>query len=256
MKKALIIATAAAALGGSVLVYSAFAQQGPGPMMGWRPNTADIGAFQDARIAALKAGLQLNAEQEKLWPPVEAALKDISKNRLARIEKSRAEREKLSTERETQTQITPPDPTQRLRRASEFLGERSTELKRLADAVQPLYEKLDDAQKRRFAVLGRLAMRPGMGPRMMRWRDRADDGWQHRGPMGPRFGWQNDDGPRGPMGPRFNQRDDQSPRGPMGPRFNQRDDQSPRGPMGPGMQRDHHDGRLGLRFQDQDEEQL
>jgi hypothetical protein len=244
MKKALIIA-AAAALGGSVLVYSAFAQQGPGPMMrwrqDWRPNTADIGAFQDARIAALKAGLQLNADQEKLWPPVEAALKDISKNRLARIEKFRAEREKLRTERETQTQITPPDPTQRLRRASEFLGERSTELKRLADAVQPLYEKLDDAQKRRFAILGRLAMRPGMGPRMMRWRDRADhDGWQHRGPMGPRFGWQNDDGPRGPMGPRFNQRDDRSPRG----------------PMGPGMQRDHHDGRLGLRFQDQDEEQL
>ncbi len=247
MKKALIIATAAAAIGGSVLVYSAFAQQGPGPMshrwrQDWRPNPADIGAFQDARIAALKGGLQLNAEQEKLWPPVEAALKDMAKKRLERVEKFRAEREKLRTERETQTTL--PDPVARLRRGADYLGERSAELKRLADAVQPLYEKLDDAQKRRFAILGRMAMRPGMGQRMMRWRDRADmrddqrDGWQHRGPMGPRFGWRNDDGPRGPMGPRFGQRDDEGPRGPMGPR----------------MEQDRHDGRLGLRFGEPEEQ--
>ena len=39
------------------------------------------GAFADARIAALHAGLKLNAEQEKNWPAVESALRDLAKQR-------------------------------------------------------------------------------------------------------------------------------------------------------------------------------
>src|SRR4026208_1766316 len=38
-----------------------------------RLSAEDISAFGDARIAALHAGLKLTAEQEKLWPPGEAA---------------------------------------------------------------------------------------------------------------------------------------------------------------------------------------
>lgn len=214
MKKALVVATAAALLGGSVLVYSAVAQQGPGPMR-WRPSAEDVGAFANARIAALHAGLALSAEQEKLWPPVEAALKDLAKNRRERFEKFRAARE---------TQTGPLDPVARMRRGAELMGQRAAELTKLADAVQPLYEKLDDAQKRRYQILSR------MGPRgqMMQWRRRADDtpGWRQRGDdtRGPgmhrRFGWNEDVGPRGPaVGPRLGWRGEQDMRGPhMGPR--------------------------------------
>ena len=77
-----------------------------------------------------------------------------------------------------------------MRRGAEFMGERAADLKKLADAAQPLYEKLDDAQKRRFAMLLRSGTRPGMQNRFARWRDRAEmrgedhrDGWRHhRGP--------------------------------------------------------------------------
>jgi hypothetical protein len=40
----------------------------------------DRAAFLDARIAALKAGLELNAEQEKNWPPLESAMRDLARN--------------------------------------------------------------------------------------------------------------------------------------------------------------------------------
>ena len=38
----------------------------------------DRAAFADARIAALHAGLRLTPDQEKLWPPVVAAIRDLS----------------------------------------------------------------------------------------------------------------------------------------------------------------------------------
>jgi zinc resistance-associated protein len=46
----------------------------------------DIAAFTDACIAALKTALNLTPDQEKNWPAVEQALRDISKERLARRE--------------------------------------------------------------------------------------------------------------------------------------------------------------------------
>jgi zinc resistance-associated protein len=39
------------------------------------PSPEDIKAFTDARIAALKAGLQLTPDQEKNWPPFEQAIR-------------------------------------------------------------------------------------------------------------------------------------------------------------------------------------
>src|SRR5262245_16434024 len=49
-----------------------------------RISAEDVAAFTDARIAALKAGLKLTAEQEKNWPAVETALRDIAKQRAER----------------------------------------------------------------------------------------------------------------------------------------------------------------------------
>ena len=45
----------------------------------------DRAAFLDARIAALKAGLELNAEQEKNWAPLESAMRDLAKQRAERF---------------------------------------------------------------------------------------------------------------------------------------------------------------------------
>src|SRR5260370_41533530 len=41
----------------------------------------DRAAFVDARISALKPGLELNAEQEKNWAPLESAMRDLAKQR-------------------------------------------------------------------------------------------------------------------------------------------------------------------------------
>src|SRR5712672_320211 len=83
MWKTLIAGTTILTIAGSTL---ASAQQ---PSPAERPHHAqltadDIAAFSDARIAALKTALRLTPEQEKNWPAVEQALRDISKERLAR----------------------------------------------------------------------------------------------------------------------------------------------------------------------------
>ena len=53
----------------------------------------DRAAFLDARIAALKAGLELSAEQEMNWPPLELAMRDLAKARAARFVAWRQRRE-------------------------------------------------------------------------------------------------------------------------------------------------------------------
>lgn len=123
---------------------------------GGRLSPEDRAAFSDARIAALHAGLKLNADQDKNWPPVEAALRDLAKERAQAITQRQERRE--ARER--------PDPIQRLRNASDAMSARAAGLKRLADASEPLYRSLDDGQKRRLEILSRQVMRPhGMGRR-------------------------------------------------------------------------------------------
>ena len=109
----------------------------------------DIAAFTDARIAALKTALRLTPDQEKHWPAVEQALRDISKERLA-----------LRQARSAAGQ--PVDATERLRDRADALAARATALRRLADAEKPLYQSLDEAQKRRFAIAMRFAARRHM----------------------------------------------------------------------------------------------
>ena len=48
---------------------------------GFRASAEDVAAFTDARVAGLKAGLKLTAEQEKNWPAVETAIRDLAKDR-------------------------------------------------------------------------------------------------------------------------------------------------------------------------------
>ncbi len=140
--KLVLAGTTALAIAGSSLAY---AQQGPSRGHGPRSQVTaqDVVAFGDARIAALKAGLQLTAEQEKNWPALETALKNAAKQRSERFA-AHASADK------------PRDPIERLRTHAEDMTTRGATLKSIADAAQPLYQSLDDAQKRRFTMLAQL----------------------------------------------------------------------------------------------------
>src|SRR3979411_925026 len=81
MKKVLLAGTAALVIAGSTAVY---AQHRPWFHDHFRMSAEDRTAFADARIAAVHAGLELTPAQEKLWPPVEAAVRDFAKLRIDR----------------------------------------------------------------------------------------------------------------------------------------------------------------------------
>ena len=153
MKKALIAATAAALIAGSAVSYAANTG-GPGKGDRWQPSAADFAALTDARIAGLKAGLKLTPEQEKLWPQVETTLRDVSKDRAARMEQAREARKADDGAR--------PDPIARMRNAATRMDATAADLRKVADASQPLYNVLDEAQKQRLNVLLRQNFK-GMG---------------------------------------------------------------------------------------------
>jgi zinc resistance-associated protein len=144
--------TVAPSLTGSFAVADDSAQR---EERGDRFSPEDRAAFLDARIAALKAGLELNAEQEKNWPPLESAMRDLAKQRAERFAAWKNRREASDNE------PTEANPIDRLTRASESLSARSADLQKLASAAKPLYDSLDDSQKRRFAVLFRARMGHG-----------------------------------------------------------------------------------------------
>ncbi|MET0604866.1 MAG: hypothetical protein ABWZ80_00270, partial [Beijerinckiaceae bacterium] len=50
----------------------------------------------------------------------------------------------------------PADPIAQLRRSADASAERAAELRKVADAAEPLVKSLDDNQKRRFNALARL----------------------------------------------------------------------------------------------------
>ena len=136
------------------------------------PSAEDVAAYTDARIAALKAGLKLTPDQEKNWPAVETAIRDIAKQRTDRL---RAEREQRAERRNGGQQAAAPDAIARMRRIADNMEARGTALKKFADAAQPLYNSLDNSQKRRFAALVRMGVREGfMGQRMHRMMRRGE----------------------------------------------------------------------------------
>ncbi|HEU4660914.1 MAG TPA: Spy/CpxP family protein refolding chaperone [Pseudolabrys sp.] len=162
MIKSVLVGTTALAIAGATLAYAAQPARQHDHMNRWRPTAADITAFGDARIAALHAGLKLTPDQEKNWPAVEGALRDLAKQRADRL----AARENAEK---------PKDPIERLARHASRMSERGAALKKVADAVGPLYQTLDEGQKRRFMILARLGHN-----RFAKWRHHRD-GWRHHG---------------------------------------------------------------------------
>src|SRR5277367_2397876 len=108
MKKILLAGVAVLALVGTTVVY---AQHRPF-FEHMRMSPEDRAAFTDARIAAVHAGLKLTADQEKLWPPLEAAVRDFAK---MRMDRANARMDTKSDNSKPDDAQKPDDPVARLR---------------------------------------------------------------------------------------------------------------------------------------------
>ena len=158
MLKPVIAATAMLAIAGSTFVYAqqggyrGFRDGGPRFEHRHRLSADDVSAFADARIAALKAGLELTPDQAKNWPTFEAALRNMVQLRIDRIKARQA------AQQQDQSQ-TPGSPFDRMAKRADAMSKRSVALKQIADAGAPLYQSLNDDQKARFTMLARM-LRP------------------------------------------------------------------------------------------------
>jgi zinc resistance-associated protein len=212
---------AALAIAGSTLVYAqqrfdghgGFGNGGPRAEHQHRHLSADdVAAFADARIAAMKAGLELTPDQAKNWPAFEQAVRNLVQLRVQRIQARQAAAAQGSQN------TTPATPFDRMSRRADNMTKRGAALKQIADAGAPLYASLNDAQKERFTKLARM-LRPhehrhamnGEGRRFGQGYGRGQEGFGHRhfgqgGPGGQdgqgwghrRFG--QEDGQGGPDG--------------------------------------------------------
>ena len=112
----------------------------------------DWNNLTDMRIDVVKAALQLTPDQEKYWPVIEGAIRERAKNRQGRF----AEMEKRLTdvrEGNPVEVLRNRDTVAFLQRRADALAQRSADLKRLADAWEPLYKTLSPDQKQRMAFL-------------------------------------------------------------------------------------------------------
>jgi len=145
MKKLILSAAAALALAGSAFTYNAVAAQDSPDGPAGRHHWADRGFLLDAKLAGVKAALKLTPDQEKLWGPFEAAVRDGAKARAEAMRARRHEEESEGDER--------PSPIARLNEMSDHLAKASEQVKKVADTAKPLYDSLDDSQKDHFGPL-------------------------------------------------------------------------------------------------------
>jgi LTXXQ motif family protein len=141
MKRALLGTVAAA-----VLSASAAAQSDQQPTQATQPthaeqvqHWAEVGI--DSQLKTMKTGLHLSAEQDALWGPFEAAVKDGAKARV------------LALQKEQSDSLSPMD--RNLAKADRIAQGQAT-IGTMVDAAKPLYASLNDAQKHKFVTLGRM----------------------------------------------------------------------------------------------------
>ncbi len=123
-----------------------------------RLKATDVESLTDARIQIVKAALQLTPDQEKYWPPIEDAIRTRAKDRQARLARA-AERVEQLRDGSPIDALRDRDPVEFMHRRADVLAQRSADLKKLADAWQPLYQTLKPDQKRRMALLTILVLR-------------------------------------------------------------------------------------------------
>src|SRR6266446_1720304 len=132
MTRFAIAGVAALAIAGSTAVYAQYHPWIREHMQHMRMTPEDRAAFVDARIAAVHAGLKLTADQEKLWPPVEVAVRDFAKLRI-----DRANARMTVPQSQPQDAQKDDDPVARLRERAEIMAASAEAMKKIADAADP-----------------------------------------------------------------------------------------------------------------------
>jgi LTXXQ motif family protein len=97
------------------------------------PSAADLNSLTDARVAMIRAALQLTPDQEKYWPAVEDAIRARAKNRHARWERLAELRDSGPMDA-----LQGRNPVELMQRRAESLSQRAADRKKVADAWEPL----------------------------------------------------------------------------------------------------------------------
>jgi hypothetical protein len=100
---------------------------------------AEVGI--DSQLKTMKTNLHLSAEQDALWGPFEAAVKDGAKSRVLALQKEQGD------------SMSPMD--RNLAKADRIVQGQAT-IEAMVDAAKPLYASLDETQKHKFITLGRM----------------------------------------------------------------------------------------------------
>ena len=148
MKRTVVAALVVGSLSAPIIALAAEGDQQASRAERMQQWTADRETVLDAKLSGMKAGLGLTADQEKLWAPFEAAVKDAAKSRIDAIGemmRTRSHGERLS-------------PVDHLEAMADRLSQGATNIKKIADAAKPLYAGLDESQKYKFGMLGRMLM--------------------------------------------------------------------------------------------------
>jgi gas vesicle protein len=128
--------TAKAAKGGKDTKQQAVLTQQGEPQL----SAEQIVASSDANIDRIKAELKLTPEQEKHWTGFNSAMHYLGHNGADRLNLriARAKRDP------------PDDIIEQMRNEAQFLNDRATDQRNVADAAEPLFVSLDDKQKAIF----------------------------------------------------------------------------------------------------------
>jgi hypothetical protein len=148
MKRTLLAALFVSSISAPVLAVAAEGDQQASRAERMQHWAADRETMLDAKLAGMKAGLGLTADQEKLWGPFETAVKDADKSRMdamGQMMRMRAQGERMS-------------PIDHLDAMADRLSQGAANIKKIADAAKPLYDALDESQKHKFGMLGRMLM--------------------------------------------------------------------------------------------------
>jgi Spy/CpxP family protein refolding chaperone len=151
MIKKVAFAATAVLITASPLAYAAETSSTVGMT---HPSAADMNSLTDARVGTIKAALQLTPDQEKYWPAVEEAIRARAKNRQARLERVAELRDSSPMEA-----VRERSPVELMQRRADALSLRAADLKKVADAWEPLYKTLSQDQKKRMAFVTFVTMR-------------------------------------------------------------------------------------------------
>jgi LTXXQ motif family protein len=155
MTKKAAVAAIAFLMTTSSLAYAAETSSTTSSTVGMRsPSAADLNSLTDMRVGLVKAALQLTPDQEKYWPTLEEAIRARAKNRQARLERVAELRDNGPME-----SLGDRNPVDLMQRRADQLIQRGNDLKKVADAWQPLYKTLSQDQKKRMAFVTLVGVR-------------------------------------------------------------------------------------------------